>query len=163
MGKGLMPDFYYISVHEIDLARLRAMGIRGLIVDLDNTLVAHNDPNATQDVHAWLEKVREAGLSMMIVSNNSGQRVENFSTLVERPFIPSAKKPLRNSFLKASAQMGLPPEQIAVIGDQVYTDVWGGNRCGMITILTEPIFEKETNLIRFKRWAENGVRRKMRK
>jgi hypothetical protein len=118
---------------------LADQGIRGVITDLDNTLVGAKAPYATPELQAWLQKLRKSGFQVVIVSNNNKDRVSKFAQPLLIPFIYRAKKPTSAAFHKALAIMNLKPEQTAVIGDQMLTDVLGGNRMGLFTILVQPI------------------------
>jgi HAD superfamily phosphatase (TIGR01668 family) len=155
------PKFYYKAIYQIDLSALWDIGIRGIIVDLDNTLVPHNDPHVTPRLADWILRVRKMGFELIIVSNNNDSRVKSFGKIAELLFISSANKPLKRGFLKAARQLGLGPDEVAVIGDQIFTDIWGGNRCGMTTVLVDPVLEKEGRLIRLKRILEGRYRRNL--
>lgn len=127
------------------------MGIRGLILDLDNTLVQWGQPDPGEGLAGWVEGVRGAGLCACILSNNSPTRVSRFCQPLGLPGIPSATKPLGRAFRSAMTVLGTGPGETAVVGDQVFTDVMGGNRAGLYTILVDPMGEREffgTRLVR---------------
>jgi len=146
----LAPSLCLSSIFQIDLEGLRRQGIRGLILDLDNTLVAWGgDPE--EKLFAWLREVRESGLVACIVSNNDRARVKGFSDLASIPAIPRARKPRRRAFRAAMEVMGTAPAETAVVGDQIFTDILGGNRLGLYTILVTPVARREfigTRLVR---------------
>jgi len=147
----LRPAEYRKSIFEIDLAKLKQMGKRAIMLDLDNTLVRWNDPDPTPGLLTWLDQVKAKGLKTCIVSNNSGPRVREFATRVGIPFIPKATKPRRKGFREAMEMLGVTPAESVVVGDQIFTDVLGGNRSGAYTILVVPIDPREflgTRLIR---------------
>lgn len=128
------------SVLEIDLDALRARGIEALFLDLDNTLVLWRSQEVRDEIAEWVRKAQAAGLKLAIVSNaGHARRVEPVARALGIPFTVRAAKPRRGAFRKAAADLGLPPRKVAVIGDQVLTDVLGGNRAGMLTILVSPI------------------------
>lgn len=135
----LVPRQRVKSVYEIVLPELWNNGVRGIVTDLDNTLVGAKIPLATPELTEWLKHVKELGFQVVIVSNNREARVSNFAVPLGLPFIFNARKPAHKAFRAAMAMMGLPPEQIAVIGDQMLTDVLGGNRMKLYTILVQPI------------------------
>jgi hypothetical protein len=137
--KKLIPRLTVNTVYDINLQMLADQGIRGVITDLDNTLVGAKAPYATPELQAWLQKLRKSGFQVVIVSNNNKDRVSKFAQPLLIPFIYRAKKPTSAAFHKALAIMNLKPEQTAVIGDQMLTDVLGGNRMGLFTILVQPI------------------------
>jgi HAD superfamily phosphatase (TIGR01668 family) len=135
----LVPRMQVATVYDIDLDKLAADGVRGIITDLDNTLVGAKDPHATPELIEWLERVKQRGFGVVIVSNNRRTRVSAFASPLSIPFIYRARKPANASFVKALHLLGTSPEQTCVIGDQLMTDVLGGNRMGLYTILVKPI------------------------
>ncbi|RJX41233.1 YqeG family HAD IIIA-type phosphatase [Paenibacillus pinisoli] len=139
MFERLLPNMRVHSVYDIDLNVLHAQGVRGIITDLDNTLVGAKEPLATPELVIWLDKVREAGFKVVIVSNNNETRVGQFAAPLDIPFLHAARKPTQGAFRKALAILGLKPDQTVMIGDQMMTDVLGGNRMGLYTILVAPI------------------------
>ncbi len=141
--KLLYPDLYLESIYQLDFHKLAENGIEGLIADLDNTLVAWRDVELSEHLNKWLNEVENNELKMCIVSNNQNSRVYNFAEKTGLPAIPNANKPRRKSFEYAMQKLDLPPEKVAVIGDQVFTDVLGGNRMGMFTVLVVPIDKHE--------------------
>jgi uncharacterized protein len=135
----LRPDEYRRSLFAIDLDRLHQRGIRAIIVDLDNTLVPWNDPHPTEQLLHWLTGARARGFAVCICSNNRGRRVEEFAGALGIPFVARAIKPSRRGFRRAMELLGVRPAETAVIGDQLFTDVVGGNRAGAYTILVQPM------------------------
>ncbi|MFB5762775.1 YqeG family HAD IIIA-type phosphatase [Paenibacillus medicaginis] len=134
-----MPRLRVNTVFDINLNDLYAKGYRGIITDLDNTLVGAKEPSATPELVVWFEKVKKAGFKLVIVSNNNMNRVSLFATPLDIEFIHAARKPSNTPFRKAMNIMGLTPEQTIVVGDQMMTDVFGGNRLGLHTVLVLPI------------------------
>ncbi len=135
----MLPKETVRSIYDIDIQKLKQNGIRGIITDLDNTLVGAKVAYATPELAAWLEGVRALGFQVVVVSNNRELRVREFAEPLMLPYVYRARKPMNSSFRRALAMMSLRPEQTAVIGDQMMTDVLGGNRIGLYTILVEPI------------------------
>lgn len=135
----LIPDLRVQSIYDIDLKQLQERGIQGIITDLDNTLVGPKEPLATPELTSWLEQVAEQGFKVVVVSNNNETRVAKFSTPLTLPFVSKAKKPTNTAFKKALELLKLSPQQTVMIGDQMLTDVLGGNRLGLYTILVQPI------------------------
>lgn len=145
------PAEYVRSIYDIDLRALRQRGVRGIICDLDNTLVAWDSSETAPELRRWLADAKSAGIQVCIVSNNGRTRVGNFAEPLGLPFVANAAKPRRKAFRKAMELLGTSPRETAVIGDQVFTDVFGGNRQGMHTILVVPISRQEfigTRLVR---------------
>lgn len=152
-----LPDLYVKSVFDLDPYELKKEGIKGIITDLDNTLVAWDVALATSEIEQWFLDFQKAGLEIIIISNNNETRVGKFAEPLSIPFVASAKKPLRKSFNKAAQLMNLKAEEIAVIGDQLLTDVLGGNRGGFYTVLVVPIVETDAPVTRFNRFIERRI------
>lgn len=136
----LRPDYLIDGdVTDIDLSRLSADGVKGLIFDLDSTLLAPRSGVLTTQVAEWLIRAREA-FKVAIVSNNKKEAyIEQVKLLLDMPLIGFAAKPSRRGFRLALELMQLDPHEVAVIGDRPLTDVWGGHRSGMKTILVWPL------------------------
>jgi len=157
----LTPDLYVKSVFHINLEELYQKGVRAIITDLDNTLVAWDDPLPNERLLGWLKGVQSRGFSVYIVSNNSSDRVEKFAEAFGVPAISKAIKPRRKAFRIACDSMGVTPNQTAVVGDQIFTDVLGGNRLGVYTILVVPVSDKEFFGTKIMRAFERFVLRKL--
>lgn len=147
MLKQFVPDLQVESVHHIDLKKLWNQGFRGIITDLDNTLVGAGDPTATPELIHWLAKVHQTGFKIVIVSNNQRSRVAAFSDPLNIPYIFRARKPIGGAFRRALSLLQLTPRQTVVIGDQLMTDILGGNRLGFYTILVQPISLKDEGFL----------------
>jgi HAD superfamily phosphatase (TIGR01668 family) len=143
MFKRLLPDQIVNTVFDIDLTELRTRGVRGIITDLDNTLVSARTELATPELVGWLDLVKEQGFKVVILSNNNKTRVAKFAEPLGISFIPAARKPIGAAFHRALKLMELQPEQTVVVGDQMLTDVMGGRRAGLHTILVTPIAPRE--------------------
>ncbi len=161
MSSILLPDIFAETVYDIDLDALKNDGIRGFVFDIDNTLVTYADPIATEKVIEWLERLRDMGFKLYIVSNNDKERVRIFSESVNLPHYGKALKPLKKYLKKACRNMGIAPSETALVGDQLFTDIWGGNLMNMKTILVKPISEVEDGFVKFKRRFERRILRKM--
>ena len=144
MIRVLKPDFQYESLKNIPVEKLQGYGIKGLLLDLDNTISPWNDRKLSKEVIEWFKRVRDKGIKACIVSNNrhSG-RVSAVADVLEIEYVYQAAKPRKKGFLKGLEVLGLAPQETAVIGDQLLTDVLGGKRIGMKTILLMPIDERE--------------------
>ncbi|WP_246451830.1 YqeG family HAD IIIA-type phosphatase [Alkalicella caledoniensis] len=139
----LTPNLYLDTVYDLEIEKLKKNGINTIITDLDNTLVGWNDPRPDAKLVRWFENLQEAGFKIAIVSNNSENRVAEFATQVDIPFISKANKPRRSPFKRAMELLQSTKAETAVIGDQIFTDVLGGNRTGLFTVLVIPINPKE--------------------
>lgn len=155
-----LPHLFVSTLEDIDLVKLQSRGIRGLIVDLDNTLVAWNTYDLPERIARWVEKAKEQGFAICIVSNALEGRVAYFSRLLAIPGISKAQKPRRGAFRVALETLGLQRNEVAVIGDQVFTDVFGGNRLGLYTILVRPLSEREFFTTRLGRFFERLILRR---
>lgn len=139
MFQRLLPDQIVHTVFDIDLAQLKDQGVRGIITDLDNTLVSARTALATPELITWLDGVKDAGFRVVILSNNNLTRVSKFAEPLGIPFVSAARKPSHAAFRKALGKLELAPENAVVVGDQMMTDVLGGRRMGLHTILVTPI------------------------
>lgn len=128
------------NIYQISGEALARRGIRLLLADLDNTLVPYGIPLPDEKLRAWRDELAEHGVTLFVLSNNRHEnRPRIFAEGLEVPYIGHAGKPKTPSFFKAMEQMGVTAEQTAIIGDQIFTDVLGGNRAGVKTILVKPI------------------------
>jgi len=139
----LYPDLQVASLTDIPLESLQARQIRALILDLDNTITEWNSNIVNNQVGEWFQNIKKAGFQACILSNNKEQRCLAVAKYLDIPFIFKAKKPRRAAFYRAMEIMKVKPEETAVIGDQIFTDVLGGNRAGLYTILVTPLARKE--------------------
>lgn len=159
----LIPNLYVDSIFEIDLQKLVDKGIKGLIIDIDNTLVAWDKKTAPVSVIKWFDDIRDHGLELCLVSNNTEDRVVKFTEKIKIYAVHSAKKPTKAPFYKAMKYLGTDKSNTAIIGDQIFTDVLGGNRMGIYTILVVPIKSKEFWWTTIVRRFERFVLRKIKK
>ncbi|NLL18862.1 MAG: YqeG family HAD IIIA-type phosphatase [Clostridia bacterium] len=153
----LKPNLYVARLENIPLEQLTQKGIRGLIIDLDNTITEWNSFEIQDKVMDWFKLLPKYGLQPCLVSNNNRGRVKRVADLLEVPFIHKAGKPRRKAFRKGVEALNLKPEEVAVIGDQVFTDVLGGNRSELLTILVVPLSTREFIGTRFMRRLEKLV------
>ncbi len=152
-----LPSEYVKSIYDINPEELKKRGIRGIITDLDNTLVEWDRPHATEKLIAWFAEMKRANMKIMIVSNNNEERVRIFSEPLNIPFIHKARKPIGSAFRKAMKIMGLTKEETVMIGDQLLTDIFGGNRAGIYTILVVPVAKSDGFFTKFNRKVERGI------
>lgn len=157
MKKFFKPNLYETSIYELDLKKLQKIGIKGFIFDVDNTIVPYDTPLPDEKVFAWFEKIKEMGFVSYIASNNNKGRVSLFAEKLGVGFLPKAKKPLTKNLKKICDYMGVLPSETAMVGDQLFTDMLGGNRAGMFTVLIEQISKNEGKFIKFKRVFEKII------
>ena len=143
----------------IDLTpeQLRDAGIKALLLDIDNTMTTHDNPVPAEGVTEWIERMKSQGFLLMVVSNNTGERVSRFSDLLGLAYEVRAGKPLPSGFRRACGRLGVKPEEAAVIGDQLFTDMLGGNLLGAYTVLTEPYEPESMTFFKFKRACERII------
>lgn len=151
----LFPTLYRRRITDVTAEDLERLGAVGLLLDVDNTLTTHDSPEIAEGVRAWLNRRREDGLRLIVVSNNEPERVAPFAAALSLPFQARAAKPLARGYRAAARQLGLPLNRCAVIGDQLFTDILGANLAGISSVLLEPILpETEQKFIVFKRRLE---------
>lgn len=154
----LYPKLYVDNVKEITFELLQENSIKGLILDVDNTLIDYYK-NMPAGVGKWCEDLKNKGIKFCIASNsNKKEKVKEVSQKLKIPYIYFAKKPLKMGLNKAKNIMGLKAKEVAVVGDQIFTDVLGANRCKMFSILVNPIEEKDIFITVIKRPIENLIK-----
>lgn len=139
---------------DITPQKLKELGIKGLILDLDNTLTTHDNPVPADGILEWLDCMKKNNIRLMIVSNNHPPRVKPFADMLGLDFVSDGRKPLTKGFREASQKMNLPKNQLAAVGDQIYTDVLGANLYGIKMLYVQPIEHEKTNFFKFKRKME---------
>ncbi|MGH7661860.1 MAG: YqeG family HAD IIIA-type phosphatase [Vulcanimicrobiaceae bacterium] len=157
-----LPDAYLSGVAEISLEPLWELGVRGIIVDLDNTLVAYRETSVAPELAEWVRAARGRGFGVVLVSNNWSERVAAIGLHLDVPTVPRAMKPMPAAFLRALRVLGTPRVQTVVVGDQLLTDVLGAKLMGMRAILTEPLTEYGFITTRMMRVVERAVLRMVR-
>lgn len=153
----LYPKLYLTNVKEITIELLKTHKIKGLILDVDNTLIDF-DKKLLEGAKDWCNELKKQGIKMCILSNtNKIEKVKRVADTLELQYIYFAHKPSKKGFNKARDLLKLQSGDIAVVGDQIYTDVLGGNRAKMFTILTEPLDTRDIWITRLKRPFEIAV------
>lgn len=156
MFQKFYPSERIKSVYEISFEEYYKKGYRGILFDIDNTLVPHGAPSVEKAERLFF-KLHELGFSTCLLSNNQMERVKPFADAVNSPFICNAHKPSVKNYRRAMEDMGTQRDTTLFIGDQLFTDIYGANRTGIHTILVEPIHPKEEIQIVFKRYLERIV------
>lgn len=154
------PNIYLNNVREITYELLKENNIKGLILDVDNTLIDYykNMENGTME---WCMTLKEKGIKFCIASNsNKKEKVKDVAKKLGIPYVYFAKKPLKIGLNKAKKIMKLDNKSVAVVGDQIFTDILGANRCKMFSILVNPIEEKDIFITLIKRPIENYIKKK---
>lgn len=155
-----LPDYYYDSVFMIPYSELWQQNIRALIFDVDNTLAPYDMARPPAKVVALMRRLTKMGFSVCLLTNNTGKRMRLFNEYMQLTAIHGALKPLTRGVNRAIREMGVERSQTAIIGDQLYSDVWAGKNAGITTILVKPVSKKEIVTVRFKRIFERRALKK---
>ena len=156
----LYPKLYVENIKAISVEFLKENNIKAVILDMDNTLIDFNQ-NILEGAKQWCDNLKNNGIKLIIVSNsNKKEKLEKVSKQLEIEYILFAMKPLKKGFKKAIKKLGEKPENIAAIGDQVFTDVIGANHAHMYSILVKPLDKKDILLTVIKRPLENYILKK---
>lgn len=150
------PSEVATSTYAIDFEQLYQDGYRGILFDIDNTLVEHG-ADASKEAKELFQKLQTIGFQLCLISNNKQPRVERFNEEIGVNYIYDAKKPCKKNYIKAMELMNTTREQTVFVGDQLFTDVFGANRVGLKTYLVEPISPREEIQIVLKRYLEKCV------
>ena len=156
MFEKFFPDEYLASTYIIPFETFYQKGYRGVIFDIDNTLVPHGAPSDERAKKLFV-RLQKIGLSSCLLSNNQKPRVEMFNQEIQTNYIYNAHKPSVKNYEKAMSIMGTTKETTLFVGDQLFTDVWGAKRTGIYSILVKPIHPKEEIQIVLKRYLEKIV------
>ena len=163
MLKRWYPRYHVRKLVDLEPAFLLAQGFKGIMIDLDNTLVNWGEVEVTAETVDWVQQAKGAGLKLCIVSNALEHRVKTVGEHLGIPWVARATKPRKAAFQKALALLGTKPEETAAVGDQIFTDVWGGNRMALFTILTIPLSPREFFYTRIVRCFERRVLKRLKK
>ena len=152
----ICPDQYSDITYSIDFEKLYESGKRGILFDIDNTLVPHGAPADERAIELF-ERLRNIGFKICLISNNNEKRVKPFAEAVNAYYVSNAWKPKRVGYIRGIREMGITIEEAVFIGDQLFTDVWGARRAGIYSILVKQIDKKEGANIIIKRFFEKLV------
>lgn len=154
--KNFYADAYFENITRISTQYLKENEIGGVILDVDNTLVGHNVSMPEEKILSHIKEWEKEGIKLCVVSNNTEKRVKAFCEKIDiKYYVADALKPRKKGYINASSEMKLQMKNIAAIGDQVFTDVWGAKRAGCMAILTKPLYKGgEGFLIAIKRLLE---------
>lgn len=155
------PTWQVDSAYHIHPAQLKERGIRAVFSDLDNTLIAWDNPNGTPELKQWLQDLRAAQIPLVVVSNNSRRRIGRAVAQLNIPFVARALKPLAHGITKTRRRLGLTKEEVVMVGDQLLTDVVAANRAGVRSILVRPLIDSDKWNTRINRAIEHRVGRRV--
>lgn len=157
MFSNYRPTWMVHAIYNITPEQLKAAGIKAVLTDLDNTLIAWNNPDGTQELLDWLKVMKAADIPVVVVSNNKASRVERAIRKFDLAYISRAMKPFAKGIKAAQAMLGFDSKEVVMIGDQIMTDIRGANRAGVRSILVKPIIETDAWNTRFNRSLERKI------
>lgn len=156
--KTFSPDYSFDRVTDLTYKVLQELDLAHLLLDVDCTLKSYRSSEVSPEVRAWLDEVKTSGIGLCIISNGRGRRISEFAKSVGLPYIAPAMKPSASGCLKAMKTHGFDPGKTAMVGDQIFADIWAGHRAGIKAILVRPIRpEEEPWFARIKRPLERLV------
>lgn len=154
------PTKAYKSILSITPQTLTEMGVKAVILDVDNTLTTHNNPKPIDGIDEWLNDVKSSGIKLIIVSNNHPPRVAPFAERLGLDYVPEGAKPLPKGMREAMKRMGVKRKETCAIGDQIFTDILGANLSGIKSIFVQPIEFETSFWFKVKRTIETPFRPK---
>lgn len=155
------PDFYLEAVYQLTADSLQALGIELLLVDLDNTLIAWNNPDGTPEMRRWLTDMKAADIRVVVVSNNHYKRVKRAVERFDVDFVNDALKPFTRGIKKAMTRYVVSADKTLLVGDQRMTDIRAAKRAGITSVLVKPLLESDHWPTRFNRARERRVAKKL--
>ncbi|KXT78096.1 YqeG family HAD IIIA-type phosphatase [Streptococcus sp. DD13] len=156
-----LPDFVLEKAYDVTVESLKQQQIKAVFVDLDNTLIAWNNPDGTPEMRQWLAELQDAGIRVVVVSNNSPKRVQRAVERFGIPFEAHALKPFTFGLKRAMKRFGIQPQEVVMIGDQLMTDIRAAKRAGIRSILVKPLVETDSVKTKFNRWRERRVMKRL--
>lgn len=155
------PDYYLEAVYQLDAAVLRELGIQLLLVDLDNTLIAWNNPDGTAEMREWLLVMKQANIKVVVVSNNHYKRVKRAVERFDVDFVNDAMKPFTRGIKIALKRYSVDPNKVLLVGDQRMTDIRAAKRAGIRSVLVRPLLESDHWQTKFNRARERRVSKRL--
>ena len=153
----LKPNIKLDGITDISVSLLKKYNINALLLDVDNTMSTHHGMVLTDGLMEWIDTMQKNGIKLRVLSNSKEQRVKPFAEKIGLPFTSMGCKPLPGGFLRGVKALGEKRKNVAIVGDQIFTDILGGNAVGLKSILLTPIKLETTAGFRFKRWLERIV------
>ena len=150
----ITPHMYLENIFAIPHDELKENGIRGMIFDLDNTITEWHSSLISREAKQFLADLQAAEVKFCLLSNNRGKRVREMAEALGMDYVTNARKPFKKGYLDACEIMGLKPAEAAMVGDQLFTDIYGGRKAGVYTILVKPIGKREM-------WGTKNISRRL--
>ncbi len=151
------PTWMVNSIYSITAAELKENGIHAVLIDLDNTLIAWNELEATKKSINWMKEMKEAGIPVMILSNNSDERIKKIAQVLDVGYVSRSLKPTVRAFKIAEKELQIPVGEMVMVGDQLITDILGANRYGLRSILVKPVLASDAKITTFNRFLEAKI------
>lgn len=158
-----VPDIYVKNIYKVPYKKLKEKGINHLLFDLDNTVVPAHEKKAPQEVKKLFLKLKKEGFVVILFSNSPHKRLIPFGKDLEVEFNAFSMKPLQRSFYKILGKYQVSKEKVAIIGDQILTDIIGGNKAGITTVLTTPLTSSDMLITKGNRMRENHIMKRLEK
>ncbi|MBS9337828.1 YqeG family HAD IIIA-type phosphatase [Fructobacillus parabroussonetiae] len=155
----LKPTYSVKSVYDLSVPELQKHHIKAVLTDLDNTLLAWNNPQGTPELHAWLKETKAAGIEVIVVSNNTWERVQKAVGDLDVDYTAWSLKPLPRGILKVLKERDLKKNEVLMVGDQMLTDVWAAHLAGVPSVLVERLIESDMWQTWANRFLENGAKK----
>lgn len=156
-----MPDFALEKVYDVTVESLKKHGIKVVFVDLDNTLIAWNNPDGTPEMRQWLHDLQAAGIPVVVVSNNKYERVKRAVEKFGIEFEAFALKPFTFGINRALKRFDVQPYEVIMIGDQLMTDIRAAKRAGLKSVLVKPLLKTDSINTQINRWRERRTMKKI--
>ena len=154
LSRYFIPDYMFEHYYDVTPEFLSAIGVRALLIDIDNTLAPYEQPTPDDRHRAWFASLDAAGIQCALISNNHRERVELFNRTLGVPAYYKSGKPFKKNLVKAMEELGGTPDTTAMLGDQLLTDALAGKALGLTVLIVPPIRDKKTAFVRFKRYLE---------
>lgn len=151
------PTWMVEAIYQITPEQLKKRNFKAVLTDLDNTLIAWNNPDGTEELLLWIEEMKNAGIPVVVISNNKAVRIERVVNQLGLKYVQRAMKPLTKGFKEAQKLVDLPKDQILMVGDQIMTDIRGANAAGIQNVLVKPVVESDAWNTKFNRAMERRI------
>lgn len=161
MFNNYKPTWMVEAIYQITPTQLKNLGIKAVLTDLDNTLIAWNNPSGTLELLEWLKELEKAGIPVVVVSNNKASRIAKALENFELTYVSRAMKPFASGIKKAQKDLGLKNNQLIMVGDQLMTDIRGANAAGIRSVLVKPIVSSDAWNTQINRFFERKVMRQL--
>lgn len=153
------PTWTLKRIYNLSVTQCQQNNIKAILTDLDNTLIAWNNPNGTQELHEWLDEMQTAGIQVIVVSNNNHERVKKALDNFNLDFISSAHKPLANKITQKIKSLKLTNSEVVIVGDQLLTDILAGHLAHVKSILVKPLITSDKWMTKINRFFEKIIYR----